>query len=242
VTTAGPGPRPRYGVDGFPYVVALSVAAALLPAGALTLWRGTRQRGLATAALAVGAAAAVPAALGIRYTARGKSALRERVLDAVRWRGDETVVDLGAGAGLLGLGAAGRTAGVVHCVDLFVAKDLSGNAPLRLWRNARALGVADRVRLYEVDVRRTGLPDASVDVVLSSLCLHNLADAAARATALDEVARILRPGGTVVISDLAHVDDEYAPHLARRGFRVRRVERVPGTFPPQRLLVATRPD
>jgi arsenite methyltransferase len=119
VTTAGPGPRPRYGVDGFPYVVALSVTAALLPAGALALRRGTRQRGLAAAALAVGAAAAVPAALGIRYTARGKSALRERVLDAVRWRGDETVVDLGAGAGLLGLGAAGRTAGVVHCVDLF---------------------------------------------------------------------------------------------------------------------------
>jgi ubiquinone/menaquinone biosynthesis C-methylase UbiE len=126
-------------------------------------------------------------------------------------------------------------------LDLFITTDLSGNTPQRLRRNAEALGVADRVRLHHVDVRATGLPDASVDVVLSSLCLHNLPDVAARAAALDEVTRILRPGGTVVLSDLAHVADEYAPHLARAGLVVRRPVRVPGTFPPQRLLVAQLP-
>ena len=230
---------PRYGVDGFPYVVGLSAVATLLPAGALALLRGARRRAPAVAALAVGSAAAVPAVLGLRYTAHGKFALRDRMIDAVRWRGDETVVDLGAGGGLLGLAAAARTAGVVHCVDLFIAKDLSGNTPERLRRNARALGVADRVRLHRVDVRRTGLPHAGVDVVLSTLCLHNLADTAARAAALDEIGRILRPGGSVVISDLAHVD-EYAAHLERLGLGVHAVERVPSAFPPQRLLVATR--
>jgi len=44
----------------------------------------------------------------------------------------------------------------------------------------------------------------------------------------------------VVISDLAHVDDEYAPHLRSLGFGVVRSERV-RYFPPQRLLVARRP-
>jgi len=150
------------------------------------------------------------------------------------------VVDLGSGSGLLGLGAAARTGGVVHCVDLFVATDLSGNTPDRLRANAAALGVADRVRVHRTDTRATGLPDACADVVLSSLCLHNLADAGARGEALDEVVRILRPGGTVVVSDLAHVRAEYAPHLEGRGLAVR-TERVPGTFPPQRLLVAHRP-
>lgn len=234
--------RPRYGVDGFPYVVGLSTTAALLLTGAAAgLVRGTRRRAVAAVAFALGSAAAVPAVLGVRYTARGKFALRDRVIGVVRWRGDETVVDLGSGAGLLGLAAAGRTTGVVHCVDLFIAKDLSGNAPERLLRNARTLGVADRVRLHTTDVRATGLPDACADVVLSSLCLHNLGDATARAAALAEIGRILRPGGTVAISDLAHVDDEYAVHLDRLGLDVRTTDRVPGTFPPQRLLVATRP-
>jgi hypothetical protein len=49
----------------------------------------------------------------------------------------------------------------------------------------------------------------------------------------------LRPGGTVMISDLAHVD-EYVVHLGRLGVVVRTVDQVPGSFPPQRLLVPTR--
>lgn len=230
-------PRPRYGVDGFPYLAGLSAGSAVLVvAGALAA--RLRHRRLAAVGVVAGLAAGVPALLGVRYVARGKFALRDRVLDAVDWRGDETVVDLGCGAGLLGLGAASRTAGAIHAVDLFIAKDLSGNSPDRLLENAEALGVADRVQLHVVDVRATELDDHSVDVVLSTLCLHNLGEADARASALDEIVRILRPGGTVVLTDLAHVDDEYAPHLTEAGLTVTRIEKAPGTFPPQKLLVA----
>ena len=98
---------------------------------------------------------------------------------------------------------------------------------------------------YGVDgfpyVAACALPAGLGILVLSSLCLHNLGHAAARAAAPDEISRILRPGGTVVISDLAHVDDEYAPHLRSLGFGVVRSECVPRSFPPQRLLVARRP-
>ena len=240
---AGDRVRLRFGVDGFPYVVGLStLAALLLCTGAPGLRRGARLRVAAGAALAVGAAAAVPVVLGIGYTTRGKFALRERVVNAVVWRGDEVVVDLGAGAGLLALAAAARTSGSVICVDLFIGKDLSGNTPQRLRHNAEALGVADRVQILQVDVRDTGLPDASVDVVLSSLCLHNLPTRSARTAALAELRRVVRPGGTVVITDLGHVDDEYAPYLGRVGMTVVRLERVPGTFPPQRLVVARLPE
>jgi len=75
-------------------------------------------------------------------------------------------------------------------------------------------------------------------VVLSSLCLHNVPGADGRRDALAEVVRLLRPGGTAVISDLAHGDDEYAPFLRGAGLTVEQRGRVPGTFPPQRLLVA----
>jgi hypothetical protein len=44
----------------------------------------------------------------------------------------------------------------------------------------------------------------------------------------------------VALSDLAHVD-EYAAHLQAAGFTVHRTGRAPGTFPPQRFLIATAP-
>ena len=231
--------RPRYGVDGWPYLLGLGGAAlTLVPAGAALL--ATGRPALGGLALAVGLAASVPAGLGARYVLVGKERMRDQVLDAVAWRGDEDVLDLGCGSGLLGLGAAQRTRGAVHGVDLWVGKDLSANGPDRLRRNAALLGVADRLVVHCADVRSTGLPGASVDVVLSSMCVHNLPDAEDRLATLDEAVRVLRPGGTIVLSDLAHVEDEYAPHLRGRGLEVR-TQAVPASFPPQRALVARRP-
>lgn len=227
--------RPRYGVDGWPYLVGLSISAVALPGVAALVRR--RSPAAAVVLAGLGAAAAVPAGLGLRYVAVGKTGLRDRLLDAVPWRGDEVVVDLGCGTGLLALGAALRTRGPVHGVDLWRGGDLSGNGPARLHRNAGLLGVADRLVVHTGDVRSLRLPDRSVDVVLSALCLHNLPDAAARAAALAEAVRVLRPGGTLALADLAHVEQEYAPYLRAEGFAVR-TERAPATFPPQRVLVA----
>lgn len=230
--------RPRYGIDGWPYVAGLSAAAlALWPIGAAQLARRRRVSG--GLALAAGIAASVPARLGLGYVTVGKTRLRDRLLDAVDWRGDEDVVDLGCGAGLLALGACRRTRGVVHGVDVWSGTDLSRNGPGRLRLNADLLGFTDQLRVRTEDVRALGLADDSVDVVLSTLCLHNLADPDDRARALFEAVRALRPGGTIVISDFAHVDGEYAPRLREHGFDVR-TEAVRATFPPQRALVATK--
>jgi arsenite methyltransferase len=219
----------RYGIDGWPYLLGLTATAV---GGAVV---GPRRRaGFFFAALAAG-----PAALGWRYALRGKLRLRDAVLDAVEWRGDEDVVDLGAGAGLLAIGAALRTRRPVVALDLFIAKDLLGNGEDRLRRNAARAGVT--LDVVRADVRAQPLPDTSADVVLSTLCLHNLPDAEGREHALRELVRVLRPRGTVVLADLAHVDDEYAPALRRAGLRVETRGRIRGTFPPQRLLIARRP-
>jgi SAM-dependent methyltransferase len=219
----------RYGIDGWPYLLALTATAL---AAAVV---GFRRR----PAFAVAALAAAPAASGWWYAVRGKLGLRDAILDAVAWRGDEDVVDLGAGAGLLAIRAAHRTCGRVVACDLFVAKDLLCNGEARLRRNAARSGV--RLDVVRADVRSLPLPDASADVVLSALCLHNVPNAEGRRTALREVVRVLRPGGTLVLSDLAHVDDEYAPQLHRAGLHVETRGRVRGTFPPQRLVIAQPP-
>lgn len=232
----------RYGVDGFPYLVGFgALAVGSLLVGSLGIVRRGTAQPAAWSALAIGAAASGPTLLGLRYVTSGKVALRDRMLDAIQWRGVEDVADLGAGRGLLGIGAAQRTRGTVHCVDLFIGKDLSGNSPERLIANARRVNVEERIEIRREDVRNVGLADASVHVVLSALCIHNLDEAHDRADALSEAMRILKPNGTIVISDLSHVDDEYAVMLRDRGFEVRSDGRVPNTFPPQRMLVARAP-
>jgi SAM-dependent methyltransferase len=218
-------------------------ALTLTPLGVLGLRKswGVQLRLSSAALLALGASAAAPALLGLHYVTRGKLALRDRLLDAVPWHGDDVVVDIGAGRGLLAIGAAHRTNAPVHCVDLFIGKDLSGNSPDRLLANAAIEGVADRLVIHREDATTLSLPNACVDVVLSTLCLHNITDPGARIQALDHIVRVLSPGGTVVISDLAHVREEYAPHLAAAGLDIQSVTRAAGTFPPQRILIARKP-
>lgn len=240
--------RLDYGVDGAPYLAGLGAAAgALTSLGLLALARAGRSarpgslRSLGAAAVALGVAAVVPTVLGLRYVTSGKLALRDRVLGSVDWSGDEVVVDVGAGRGLLAIGAAHRTSGPVHCVDLFVSKDLSGNTPGRLAQNAEREGVLHRIVVHNEDARTMPLPDGCADVVVSTLCLHNIAEASGRAAALDQIVRVLAPGGTVVLSDLAHVRNEYAPHLTASGLQIRSVAAARGTFPPQQVLVAAKP-
>jgi cyclopropane fatty-acyl-phospholipid synthase-like methyltransferase len=67
----------------------------------------------------------------------GKLRERERLLDAVPWRGDETVLDVGCGRGLLLTAAARRIPdGKVIGVDIWQEVDQSGNRPEATWANA----------------------------------------------------------------------------------------------------------
>jgi ribosomal protein L11 methylase PrmA len=72
----------------------------------------------------------------------GKLREREQLLDRIAWRGDEAVLDVGCGRGLLLVGAAKRLrAGHATGIDLWQAEDLAGNRPEATLENARLEGV-----------------------------------------------------------------------------------------------------
>src|SRR5262249_10204191 len=98
-------PRPDYGLDAPPVVFlqflisgACFVLAALLHAFGVPHPLGIP---LCEIGLLVGADCLLTASLMVWYSRSGKLRQRERLLDLIPWRGDETVLDVGCGRGLL---------------------------------------------------------------------------------------------------------------------------------------------
>lgn len=134
----------------------------------------------------------------------GKLRLREKILASFPWRGDEMVLDVGCGRGLLLIGAAKRltNSGKAVGVDIWNRGDQTGNSPSATLENARREGVADKVEVRNGDARELPFPDSTFDMVISSLAIHNIKDQNGRDKAISEIVRILKPGGKAAIYDI----------------------------------------
>ena len=173
------------------------------------------------------------------YAKFGKFRHRDRMLQLHNWRGDEQVLDVGTGRGLLLVGAARRlTTGHATGIDIWNKEDLSGNALERTEQNMAVEGVAEKCSLLSEGAQKMSAPDNSFDVILSNLCLHNIYDKPTRLRACNEIARVLKPGGVAIISDFKHTR-EYAAALRKAGLRVeRKMPNFLTTYPPLRILLA----
>jgi arsenite methyltransferase len=125
------------------------------------------------------------------------------LLSQLQLTGGERVVDLGCGRGAMLIMLARLVpAGCAVGVDLWRSVDQSGNDPASTLDNAVAEAVT--VSLITADMRALPLASGSVDVVVSSLAIHNIADGPGRMSAVGEAARVLRPGGRLVLADFRH--------------------------------------
>ena len=116
-----------------------------------------------------------------------------------------TVADLGCGPGFFAVPLASIVgpSGRVYAVDSSstMLKHLRANI-----RRSRAS--PNRIKIVRADVSKTGIPDASVDVVLFARLLHDLGD---KRRFLREVKRICRPGGRIVDLDWKKIRMKHGP-------------------------------
>ncbi len=198
--------RPDYGVDS------PAIIAGLLVAGMVALAAGLLRPHLFHLAMRwigimVGAYFLLGAAGMLFYSKVGKLRMRERFLDSVPWRGDEQVLDIGCGRGLLLVAAARRlTTGHAVGVDVWLPQAMTGNRPDSALENAGREGVRDRVEVKEADARKLPFPDAAFDIVVSNFVLHEMTTNRDREQMVREIARVLKPGGSVALRDFIFTD------------------------------------
>lgn len=171
------------------------------------------------------------------YVKAGKFRHRDRMLSLFQWTGAETVLDVGTGRGLLMIGAAKRlTTGKSVGIDVWSTIDMGGNHPDRTRRNAELEGVIDKVEIRTEDATRMTFPDNTFDVVLSNLCIHNIPTKQGRQKACSEIVRVLKPGGTALISDFIRLG-EYAHAFRAVGAHAERSGTfLLTTFPPMGIV------
>jgi ubiquinone/menaquinone biosynthesis C-methylase UbiE len=104
------------------------------------------------------------------------------------------VVDIGCGPGHMILSLAKKSP-----VLEFLGIDLSEEVLAQADASTRKAGFAQRVAYELGGAQNLPLPDESVDMVISSLSLHHWSEPV---QVLDEVHRVLRPGGAFLIFDL----------------------------------------
>lgn len=141
--------------------------------------------------------------------------IRRRALALASLRPGEQVLDVGCGTGSLALeaqqhvGANGRVCGI-DPGDEQIARARAKAA----WRRAP-------VEFQHGVIEQLPFPDQTFDVVLSTLMMHHI-PASLRRQGVAEIARVLKPGGRVVIADFTRKQERTgrAAHFHAGGSRL----------------------
>jgi len=201
-------------------IVVLTAGVAgwyLLPAGLIRI-----------AALVIGAAALAHLLIlvigGLIFTLfmrRRREEIERHILGSIKWRGDEQVLDVACGSGILLNNAAKRlTTGKATGIDIWQA-DSGGGTLKMLKENIAAEGVGDKVEVLDMDARHMTFDDARFDVVMSSMALHHIgANRAEIEEALGEMIRVLKPGGSLALVDMTPLITATTEFLVPSGLKV----------------------
>jgi arsenite methyltransferase len=235
---------PDYGLDAGRAVRAMFIVGVAGAVGGVLLvqWTLTRHLGLAYTLQIFGICCLILATLMFASSRFGKLRERDRILARLKLHGDETVLDVGCGHGLLLIAAAkllprGRAVGI----DLWSQWQQSGNSREATLRNAALEGVEERVSVQDGDMRKMPFADRSFDAALAHFAIHNVTSGEGRREAIREIVRTLKQGGQVAISDL-HGADLYADELRKSNMiDVEISGRSFWTFPPARTVTARKP-
>lgn len=233
--------RANYGIDSPTMVGAFGVLGA-----GFALWGVvtviSQGLGAATGPWLVALLCLAAAGYMVRSSRVVKARIWDRALDELALKGKERALDVGCGRGLVTVALAERLPkGSVVGVDIWRGRDQTGNTRANAEHNLRVEGVDGRAEIVDASMDDLPFDDAQFDVVTASLSLHCLPLARERGDAMQEIMRVTKPGGRVVILDVGKTF-EYQAWLNDGGWDdVIRGRGSYAHYPPVRFVTARKP-
>ena len=120
---------------------------------------------------------------------------RRRAVQSLLVNHGHEFLDIGCGTGDLAI-AVMQKAPTTRVTGIDVSPDMLARATVK----TQKAGLSDRITYQQADATELPFRDASFDGIISAFCIRNIVD---RSAALSEMRRVLRPGGTVAILELA---------------------------------------
>lgn len=161
----------------------------------------------------------------------------ERLLDGAHLAAGHVLVDVGAGEGLTAFRAIERIGAMLHVWLTDMSEPILHHAETQ----AVARGIRNQCTFLQCPADHLeGIPDSSVDVVVTRSVLAYVAD---KTAALREFHRVLKPGGRISLAEPVYQDDALAASAMRLAIESTPPNRVnPMTILLHRWKAAQYPD
>lgn len=172
----------------------------------------------------------------------GKLWQRDRLLSQISWQGNEKVLDVGCGRGLLLIGVAKKLNldGKAIGIDTWNQEDLKNNSAQATYDNAKIEGIENRIEIQTGDVQQLSFVNDSFDVIVSSLVIHNIKTKKNRDLALNEMLRVLKPNGTLLLQDIFYTKEYFQYFQQHKNLQITISNLQWYIFPPVRMLIVKK--
>jgi ubiquinone/menaquinone biosynthesis C-methylase UbiE len=121
------------------------------------------------------------------------------------WNGAGPILDLGTGTALIPIEFCRQSP-----KGEIVAVDAAAHMLKLAEKNVRDAGFESRISCVLIDAKKTTLADRSFKAIMSNSIIHHIPDPR---TVFAEIARLIAPGGTILIRDLLRPADEATLNL-----------------------------
>ena len=230
------GSSSLYKSDSKPQDYMCTLAANISESGDVATWK--ESYGIDAPLGAIASLFCIP--MYMYATLKGKFKVWDDLLDQNPCPSESPSLDVGCGRGMILLKLALKKRSIMerhnreeagptpltaitpnakaYGIDIFSSIDQTGNSPNATFKNALALGLTPYVVLHRASFAELPFADDVFGLVTASLVIHNASTKSQRKAGVLECARVVRPGGKLILVDMKGFPSSYEAWLREIGW------------------------